>query len=131
MRKVISTDSAPAAVGPYSQGIRVGDWLWVSGQIPLDPATGVIVEGGIAEQTARALENLAAVLAAGGATLDDVVRTTVYLTDLGDFQAMNEVYAGVFGGDPPARACVEVCRLPKDADVEIDGVAFVGGTGVS
>ena len=124
MRDVVRTDRAPGAVGPYSQAIRAGGLVWVSGQIPLDLATGTLVAGGIAEQTGRALENLKAVLEAAGTGLDRVVRTTVYLCDLRDFEAMNRTYRTFFEGSPPARVCVEVSGLPKDARVEIDAVAL-------
>ena len=123
MREAIKTGQAPAAIGPYSQGIRSGGFLFCSGQIPLDPSTGRIVEGGIEAQTERVLRNLEAVLAAGGASLADVVKTTVYLADLGDFPAMNAVYARFFGDAPPARATVQVAKLPAGAMVEIDAVA--------
>ena len=125
-RRVVSTDEAPAAVGPYSQAIVSDGWVWVSGQIPLDPATGVMVDGDVAAQARRCLDSLAAVLAAAGSSLDRVVRATVYLVDMNDFAAVNAVYATYFPDDPPSRACVEVRRLPKDARVEIDAVARVG-----
>ena len=125
-REVVRTDKAPAAIGPYSQGIRRGGLLFCSGQIPLDPATGKIVPGGIEEQTERVLRNLEAVLAAGGASLGTVVKTTVYLVDLADFPAMNAVYARFFGAAPPARATVQVAKLPAGAMVEIDAVAAAG-----
>jgi 2-iminobutanoate/2-iminopropanoate deaminase len=124
-REAVSTDKAPAAIGPYSQAVRCGEFLFCSGQIPLDPATGKIVEGGIAEQTERVLANLGAVLSAGGATLASVVKTTVYLVDLGEFPAMNAVYGKFFPGEPPARATVEVSKLPAGARVEIEAVAAV------
>jgi 2-iminobutanoate/2-iminopropanoate deaminase len=125
-RNIIATDRAPAAVGPYSQGIRVGEFVYTAGQIPLDPATGKLVEGGIEEQTRRALENLRAVLQAGGASLATVVKTTVFLQDMGDFGAMNGVYAEFFGDRPPARSAVEVAALPLGAHVEIEAVATIG-----
>ncbi|GAB4229879.1 MAG: RidA family protein [Deltaproteobacteria bacterium] len=122
--RTVKTAEAPAAIGPYSQAVRAGRFLFCSGQIPLDPSTGKMVDGGIEAQTERVLKNLAAVLAAGGAGLDAVVKTTVYLEDLGDFPAMNAVYANYFPNDPPARATVGVARLPAGARVEIDAVAF-------
>jgi 2-iminobutanoate/2-iminopropanoate deaminase len=125
MRKVIRTDGAPKAIGPYSQGVVGGGCVWVSGQIALDPATGALVEGGVEEQARQALDNLRAVLEAAGTGLDRVVRATVYLTDLGDFDRVNRVYATYFDTDPPARVCIEVSRLPKGAAVEIDAVALV------
>ena len=128
-RTKIETAGAPKAVGPYSQAVRAGGLVWASGQIPLDPGTGTLVAGGIEEQTRRVLDNLAAVLAAAGTGLDRVVRTTVYLADLGDFEVMNRVYAGYFGDPPPARATVQVGRLPRDARVEIDAVALAGDGG--
>jgi 2-iminobutanoate/2-iminopropanoate deaminase len=124
MRKAIRTDRAPAAVGPYSQGISGGGLVWVSGQIPLDPASGRLVEGPIEAQARRALANLAAVLAAGGSGLDRVLRVTVYLTDLADFEAVNAVYAESFPGLPPARTTVQVAALPRGARIEIDAVAL-------
>jgi 2-iminobutanoate/2-iminopropanoate deaminase len=123
MRQAVSSDGAPKAIGPYSQAIRTGSLLFVSGQIPLDPATGQMVSGDIAAETHRVFQNLREILKAGGATLDDVVRTTVYLADMNDFAAMNEVYATYFSSPAPARATVQVARLPKDARVEIDVVA--------
>jgi 2-iminobutanoate/2-iminopropanoate deaminase len=125
-REVVRTGKAPAAIGPYSQGIRCGGLLFCSGQIPLDPVTGKLEPGGIGEQTERVLRNLEAVLAAGGAALSSVVKTTVYLVDLGDFPAMNTVYGKFFPGDPPARATVEVSKLPAGARVEIEAVAAAG-----
>ncbi len=123
MKTAISTDRAPAAIGPYSQAVRAGGFVFCSGQIPLDPATGEVVDGGIEAQTRRVLENLAAVLAAAGTGLDRVVKTTVFLADMGEFAAMNAVYAGFFPADPPARAAVEVSALPKGVRVEIEAVA--------
>jgi 2-iminobutanoate/2-iminopropanoate deaminase len=122
----ISTTNAPAAIGPYSQAVRSGDLLFASGQVALDPATGSIIDGGIEAQTTRALENIAAVLAAAGLTMADVVKTTVYLKNMADFAAMNEIYATYLAPEgviPPARSTVEVARLPKDALVEIDIIA--------
>jgi 2-iminobutanoate/2-iminopropanoate deaminase len=123
VRETVKTEKAPAAIGPYSQGIRSGGFLFCSGQIPLDPATGKIVEGGIQAQTERVLRNLEAVLASGGASLRSVVKTTVYLADLADFPAMNGVYGTFFPENPPARATVQVAKLPAGALVEIDAVA--------
>jgi 2-iminobutanoate/2-iminopropanoate deaminase len=123
MRETVSTGKAPAAIGPYSQAVRSGGFLFCSGQIPLDPATGKMVDGGIEAQTERVLRNLEAVLTGGGSTLESVVKTTVYLTDLADFPAMNAVYAKFFRQAPPARATVQVAKLPAGAKVEIDAVA--------
>ena len=123
MRKTVRTDKAPAAIGPYSQAVRSGGFLFCSGQIPLDPESGKLVEGGIEAQTERVLMNLEAVLAAGGATLAAVVKTTVFLADLADFPAMNAVYGRYFPEDPPARATVQAARLPAGARVEIEAVA--------
>jgi len=122
--KIVSTDSAPAAIGPYSQAVRMGGLLFTSGQIPLTPA-GELVAGGIEEQTRQVLANLQAVLAAEGATLADVVKTTVFLKDMNQFAAFNEVYASFFGDHKPARSTVEVARLPKDVFVEIEGIAAI------
>jgi 2-iminobutanoate/2-iminopropanoate deaminase len=120
----IQTDRAPQAIGPYSQAIKANGFIFASGQIPLDPATMRIVEGGIEEQTGRVLDNLKAVLEAAGSSLDRVVKTTVYLADMGEFAAMNEIYAKYFGATKPARATVQVARLPRDVKVEIDVVAL-------
>jgi len=125
MRETVRTDEAPAAIGTYSQAILSGGFLFCSGQIPLDPATGRLVEGGIESQTERVLRNLAAVLEAGGASLRSVAKTTVYLVDLSDFPAMNKVYGTFFPENPPARATIQVVRLPAGALVEIDAVASV------
>ena len=124
MREVIATDHAPQAIGPYSQAIRAQGLIFTSGQVGLDPATAQIVEGGIAAQTERVLKNLAAVLQASGSSLEKVVRCTVFLKNIGDFAAMNEVYGRYFKQSPPARSTVEVARLPKDALVEIDAIAL-------
>jgi len=120
----IQTDRAPQAIGPYSQAIKANGFIFASGQIPLDPATMRIVEGGIEEQTGRVLDNLKAVLEAAGSSLDRVVKTTVYLADMNEFAAMNEIYAKYFGATKPARATVQVARLPRDVKVEIDVVAL-------
>ena len=123
MRTAITTDGAAAAVGPYSQAIRAGSLLFVSGQIPLDPETGELVDGDVAVQTHRVMRSVGAILKAAGADFADVVRTTVYLTDLEEFPAMNEAYATYFGAPPPARSTVQVAALPKGARVEIDIIA--------
>jgi len=123
VKEAISSAGAPKAIGPYSQAVRAGQLLFLSGQVALDPATGQMVEGGIAEQTRRVFENLAAVLAAAGRSFADVVRTTVFLADMNDFVAMNEIYGQYFKEPYPARATVQVARLPKDARVEIDLIA--------
>lgn len=125
--EVVSTPRAPAAIGPYSQAMKVDGWIFVSGQIPLDPDSGDLQEGGIAEQTDRVFRNLAAVLEEAGGGLDTVVKTTVYLSDMANFAAMNEVYAKYFGDHRPARATVQAGGLPKGVDVEIDAVALVAG----
>jgi len=124
MKDRVQTDNAPKAIGPYSQAVKAGGFIFASGQIPLDPATMQIVEGGIREQTDRVLNNLSAVLVAADSSLDRVVKTTVYLADLGDFAEMNEVYGRFFGDVPPARSTVEVKRLPRDVRVEIDVIAL-------
>ena len=123
--EAVSTAEAPQAIGPYSQAIKAPPFLFVSGQIPLDPATGQMATGDIAAQTHRVFGNLRAILEAGGTSLDRVVRTTVYLADMTDFAAMNEVYATYFGTPAPARATVQAARLPKDARVEIDVIAIL------
>jgi 2-iminobutanoate/2-iminopropanoate deaminase len=121
----ISTSDAPAAIGPYSQAIRSGDLVFLSGQVPIDPKTGELVTGDIGVQTDRALDNLAAVLAAAGCSFGDVVRTTIFLVDLADFQAVNQTYGKRFTAAPPARVTVQVSALPKGARVEIDAIARV------
>ena len=125
MREAVSTSAAPAAIGPYSQAIRAGSLLFVSGQIPLDPASGVMVEGDITVQTHRVFRNLAGILEAAGSSFDHVLRTTVYLADINDFAAMNDVYGGYFTSPAPARSTVQAARLPKDARVEIDVIAEI------
>ena len=125
MRVKIQTEHAPSAIGPYSQAIKAGDFVFASGQIPIDPQTGEFVAGGIREQTERVLKNLAAVLEAAGTGLDQVVKTTVFLADMGDFAAMNEVYGSFFTNVPPARATVAAAGLPRDARVEIEVIALV------
>jgi len=125
MREAVSTSAAPAAIGPYSQAIRAGSLLFVSGQIPLDPASGVMVDGDITVQTHRVFRNLAGILEAAGTSFDHVLRTTVYLADMNDFGAMNDVYGGYFTSPAPARSTVQAARLPKDARVEIDVIAEI------
>ena len=125
MREAVSSRSAPAAIGPYSQAVRAGSLRFVSGQIPLDPDTGSLIAGDVAAQTHRVFRNLTAILEAGGASLADVVRTTVYLADMNDFAAMNEVYASYFSLPAPARSTIQAARLPRDARVEIDVIAHV------
>ena len=125
VRQAVSTDRAPQAIGPYSQAIKAGQLLFVSGQTPLDPATGILVDGDIATQTRRVLDSLAAILTAAGTSFDRVVRTTVYLADMADFAAMNEVYASYFSAPAPARSTIQAARLPRDARVEIDVIAIV------
>ena len=124
-KEIVATVGAPKAVGPYSQAVKCGGFLFCSGQIPLDPDTGKLVDGGIREQTERVLRNLEAVLAAGNARMGTVVKTTVYLLDMGEFQAMNEVYKSFFPEDPPARVTVQVSKLPAGASVEIDAIGLV------
>jgi len=123
MRDAISTEAAPEAIGPYSQAVRSGSLVFVSGQIPLDPVTGTMVDGDIAAQTHRVFANLRAILEAAGTSLDHVVRATVYLADMNDFAVVNEVYGTYFSSPAPARATVQAARLPKDARVEIDVIA--------
>jgi 2-iminobutanoate/2-iminopropanoate deaminase len=126
MKDRVQTDSAPKAIGPYSQAIKANGLVFASGQIPLDPTTMQIVEGGIREQTERVMNNLSAVLQAAGSSLDRVVKTTVFLADLADFAEMNETYGRFFGEAPPARSTVQVSRLPRDVRVEIDLIALAG-----
>ena len=123
MKQVIHTDSAPAAIGPYSQAIQIGDLLFVSGQVPIDPDTGAVVEGDIQAQARQSLNNVKAILNAAGTNMGAVVKTTVFLADMNDFAAMNEVYAQFFQTPYPARSAVQVARLPKDVKVEIEAIA--------
>jgi len=125
IRETISTDQAPKAIGPYAQAIKVGDFVYTAGQIPIDPQTGNLVAGGVAEQTRQVLENLKAVLEAGGSTLDKVIKATVFLKSMADFAALNEVYGEYLGNAKPARSTVAVADLPRGALVEIDLVAMV------
>ena len=127
MRETIKTPNAPAAIGPYSQGIKIpaGKMIFTAGQISLDPATGRLIEGDIAAQTRRALDNVKAILAASGAGLENVVKTTVFMADLGEFAAMNEIYAEYFSANPPARSTIEVKALPRGAKIEIEAIAAV------
>jgi 2-iminobutanoate/2-iminopropanoate deaminase len=125
MRNAVSTTGAPQAIGPYSQGVRAGNMLFVSGQGHLDPATGALIEGDIATQTRRVMDNIGAILKAGGATFDNVARTTVYLADMADFAAMNAVYGEFFSSPAPARTTIQAARLPKDMRVEIDVIAIL------
>jgi 2-iminobutanoate/2-iminopropanoate deaminase len=124
MREVISTTAAPKAIGPYSQAVRAGGLVFVSGQVAIDPANQQVIAGNVAAQTERVLENVSAILRAAGTSLDHVVRSTVFLKNMDDFASMNEVYGRFFQASPPARSTVEVARLPKDVLVEIDVIAF-------
>jgi 2-iminobutanoate/2-iminopropanoate deaminase len=122
-KNAVSSSRAPTAIGPYSPAIAVGEWLFISGQIPLDPSTGLLIDGGIAAETRRVLDNIGALLTAAELSFADVVRTTIYLADMSDFAAVNEIYAAYFPAPAPARATVQVSRLPKDARLEIDAIA--------
>jgi len=126
VREIIQTEHAPQAIGPYSQAVKVNGLVFASGQIPTDPATGQFVAGGIKEQTEQVLKNLSAVLEAAGSGLEQVVKTTVFLIDMDEFVAMNEVYGRFFAEQPPARATVQAARLPRDARVEIEAIAIAG-----
>jgi len=126
MKKIISTQEAPAALGPYSQAVRVGSMIYCAGQIPLDPKSGEIVSGGIEIQTRRVLDNISAVLKAEGLTFDHIVKTTIFLMDLGDFQKMNEIYGSYFKQAPPARSTVQVAGLPRGSLLEIEVIAMAG-----
>jgi len=127
MKKIISTSDAPAAIGPYSQGVRVGSTIYFSGQIPLDPKSGQIVSGGTNAQTKRVMANIGALLRAEGLTFENVAKTTIFLADLGDFQTVNEIYGSFFKQAPPARSTVQVAALPKGARVEIEVIAIADG----
>jgi len=124
VKEIVFTDKAPKPIGPYSQAVKVGGWLYISGQIPLDPSTGEVVEGGVESQTRRVLENIKAILEAAGYTINDVVKVTVYLVDLNDFQAFNKVYSEYFSNHYPARTTVQVSALPRNARIEIDVIAY-------
>jgi len=131
MKKIISTSEAPAAIGPYSQAIRSGDFLFCSGQIPLDPKNGQMVSDDITPQTRRVMENISGLLKSEGLSLADVLKTTIFLTDLGNFQTVNEIYGSYFTSEPPARSTVQVSALPKGAKVEIEVIARANGGGVA
>jgi 2-iminobutanoate/2-iminopropanoate deaminase len=126
-KKIIATQNAPAAVGPYSQGVMVGNMVFTAGQIAIDPATGKIVEGAITEQTQQVMRNLQAILVAAGTSLDNVAKTTVFLQDMDDFKEMNQVYSRYFEGEPPARSTVQVSKLPLAVLVEIEAIALIPG----
>jgi len=126
VKEIIATDQAPRAIGPYSQAVRAGNVIFASGQIPIDPSTGEFVAGGVAEQTEQVMRNITAVLEAAGSGLNQIVKTTVFLADMNDFTAMNEVYARFFPETPPARATIQAARLPRDAKVEIEAIAVLG-----
>ncbi len=121
----ITTDKAPAAIGPYSQAVKAGNFLFISGQIPLDPASGQLITGDIKEQTRRVLENIKGIVSAVNGTMERIIKTTVYLKNMDDFPQMNETYAKYFQNNLPARACVEVSRLPRDVDVEIEAIVNI------
>jgi len=123
MNKIIATPAAPAAIGPYSQAVQAGGMVFVSGQLPFVPETGVLLEGSVGEMTAQSMKNIQAILEAAGCTLADVVKTTIFLKDLNDFAEVNAAYAAFFPENPPARACVQVAKLPRDARVEIEAIA--------
>ena len=125
MKKIISTEKAPKAVGPYSQAVQAGNLLFCSGQIAIDPVTNELISGGVQEQTHRVMDNLKEVLEAAGSSLSHVVKTTIYLKDMGDYGVVNEVYGSYFDDQPPARECVEVARLPKDVLVEVSVIALI------
>ncbi len=126
LKQAVFSENAPAPIGPYSQAVRASDWLFVSGSLGLDPGTGEFVPGDAAAQARKALENMTAVLAAAGATMDHVVKITVFMADMNDFAEVNAVYGEFFTGVPPARSAVQVARLPKDAFVEIEAIAYLG-----
>jgi 2-iminobutanoate/2-iminopropanoate deaminase len=124
-KKVIQTDKAPKAIGPYSQAIQAGNFLFLSGQIPLDPKTGELVKGDIRQQTKQVLENIKGVMESQGLGMEDIVKVTIFLKDIGNFNQVNEVYATYFPSSPPARSTVEVTKLPRDADIEIEAIALI------
>ena len=124
-KTVISTNNSPAAIGPYSQAIRFNELVFVSGQIPIDPESGKVIKGNIKEQTKQVLENLKNILQAGGSSLPNVLRTTIFLSDMDDYAMVNETYAQYFESSPPARSTIQVSRLPRDVHIEIDAIAYV------
>ena len=126
-REIIATQNAPAAIGPYSQAVQVGDFVYTAGQIPLVPETGKLIEGGIEEQTQQVMQNLANILEAAGSSLAHIVKTTIFVTNLADFAAINKVYGSFFASDPPARSTVQVAALPLGANIEIEAVAIRAG----
>ncbi len=123
MNKILNTPKAPAAIGPYSQGVQCCNMVFVSGQLPIVPETGALLEGSVGEMTAQSMKNIEAILAEAGCTMKDVVKTTIFLKDLNDFAEVNAAYAAFFPENPPARACIQVAKLPKDAKVEIEAIA--------
>lgn len=125
MKEIISTDKAPKAIGPYSQAVKVGNFLFISGQIPIDPLTGKIIEGDIREQTKRVLENIKGILESVGGSLENIVKTTVFLKNMDEFSSMNEVYSSYFSKNPPVRSTIEVSRLPRDVSIEIEAIAVL------
>ncbi|HID80416.1 MAG TPA: RidA family protein [Ignisphaera sp.] len=125
VKKVIYTENAPRPIGPYSQGVKVGNFLFISGQIPIDPVTGKVIEGSFRDKVARVLENIKAIVEAAGGSLENVVKVTVYLRDISKFVEFNEVYAVYFRENPPARSVVEVSNLPKGVDIEVEAIAFI------
>ncbi|MDI6764421.1 MAG: RidA family protein [Thermodesulfobacteriota bacterium] len=125
MKKVIQTEKAPKPIGPYSQAIRAGNFIFLSGQIPIDPKTGELVKGDIRQQTQKVLENIRGVLESQGLGMQDVVKVNIFLKDMGNFNEMNEVYATYFSSSPPARSTVEVAKLPRNADIEIEAIAYI------
>jgi len=125
-KKVVHTEKAPKAIGPYSQAIEAGPFLFVSGQVPIDPSTGELVAGDIRQQTRQVLENIKNILGSRGLSMEQVVKTTLFLKDMGNFSQVNEVYASYFQAEPPARSTVEVAKLPRNVDIEIEAVAFIG-----
>jgi 2-iminobutanoate/2-iminopropanoate deaminase len=129
MKKIIATTEAPAAVGPYSQGVRIGNLVFCSGQIPLDPKNAQLIQGDIKQQTQRVMDNISAVLRAEGLGFENIVKTTIFLTNLGDFQTVNELYGSFFKSDPPARSTIQVAALPKGASVEIEVIAVANPSG--
>jgi|TARA_B100001964_G_scaffold126542_1_gene139971 2-iminobutanoate/2-iminopropanoate deaminase len=124
IKRIIQTEQAPVAIGPYSQAIRIGDFLYTSGQIALDPESGIFLSGEIEEETEQTLKNISAILQAGGVNFENVIKTTVYMSDLNDFTRMNQIYEKYFSTNKPARACVQVAALPKGAKIEIDAIAI-------